>query len=94
MGHSMGGGLALGSGALKPTALALFAPAAGSIPEDLASTPVFLGVGKQEMAMLATSAQRLRPKVTEFREYSPCEHLMIVADGLPDAYRFFEKQGG
>lgn len=94
LGHSMGGGLALGSGALKPTALALFAPAAGTIPDGLATTPIFLAVGKQEMAMLATTAQRLRPKVAEFREYSPCEHLMIVADALPDAYRFFERQGG
>lgn len=94
MGHSMGGGLALGTGSLKPTGLALFAPAAGAVPESLAKTPIFLAVGKQEMSMLLANAGRMREKVTEFKEYAPCEHLMIVADAVPDAYRFLEKLEG
>jgi predicted esterase len=94
MGHSMGGGLALGTGSLKPTGLALFAPAAGAVPESLAKTPIFLAVGKQEMSMLLANAGRMREKVTEFKEYAPCEHLMIVADAVPDAYRFLEKLKG
>lgn len=93
MGHSMGGGLALGTGELKPTAIALFAPAARSIPENLSRTPIFLAVGKQEMMMLRTGALGLAETVKkqgEFKEYDPCEHLMIVAEALPDAYRFFD----
>jgi hypothetical protein len=30
-------------------------------------------------------------KQGEFNEYDPCEHLMIVAEALPDAYRFFDR---
>jgi predicted esterase len=93
MGHSMGGGLALATGALKPNALALFAPAARTIPPDLAETPIFLAVGKQEMMLLRSNASALATVVKrkgEFREYDPCEHLMIVADAVPDAFRFFD----
>lgn len=95
MGHSMGGGLALGTGDLNPTAIALFAPAARSIPENLSQTPIFLAVGKQEMMMLRTGALALAEAVQkqgQFKEYDPCEHLMIVAEALPDAYRFFDLQ--
>lgn len=91
MGHSMGGRLALGTGPLKPNGIALFAPASGSVPENLAGTPIIVAVGKQEMAMLKSTAQGLREKATEFREYDPCEHLMIVADAVPDAYKFFDR---
>lgn len=94
MGHSMGGSLALGTGDLNPTAVVLFAPAARSIPENLSRTPIFLAVGKQEMMMLRTGALALAEAVQkrgEFKEYDPCEHLMIVAEALPDAYRFFDR---
>ena len=99
MGHSMGGGLALSKETLgaKPDALALFAPAtAGSLPTAIGDTPVFLAVGKQEMAMLRTSAARLgiqlekRPK-SIYKQYDRCEHLMIVAEAAADAFRFFDK---
>ncbi|MBX7132758.1 MAG: hypothetical protein K1X67_08795 [Fimbriimonadaceae bacterium] len=96
MGHSMGGGLALGTGALKPSAIAVFAPAATGIPANLAEAPIFLAVGAQEMGMLKTGASRMSEAVKkkgEFREYDPCEHLMIVADAVPDAYRFFDRAG-
>lgn len=95
MGHSMGGGLTLASGPLQPKAIALFAPAARAIPADLAEVPMFLAVGKQEMAMLRTGAQSMSEavkKAGEFREYDPCEHLMIVADALPDAFKFFDSK--
>lgn len=98
MGHSMGGGVALRSGGVspKPTAVALFAPAAVDLPANLTETPIFFAVGDQEMAMLRTSAANLSAKVQSnkrsvSRTYSPCEHLMIVADALPDAYRFFDQ---
>lgn len=96
MGHSMGGGLALGSGALKPAAVAVFAPAASGIPSNLAETPIFLAVGAQEMGMLKNGATKMSEAVKkkgEYREYDPCEHLMIVADAVPDAYRFFDHVG-
>jgi predicted esterase len=99
MGHSMGGGLALSSGTLaaKPDALALFAPASGgSLPAELATTPVFLAVGKQEIMMLRTTATRLGAELSKradcvFKEYDRCEHLMIVADAVTDAFTFFDK---
>lgn len=97
MGHSMGGGLALRSGGLtpKPAAVALFAPAAQSLPAELEGVPIYLAVGKQEIPMLAASAQRLGQALegragSEFESFDPCEHLMIVADALPSAFRFFD----
>lgn len=92
MGHSMGGRLALGTGGLNPSAVALFAPAAGSVPENLSRTPIFVAVGKQEMSMLQSTAAGLKPKAAQFKEYDPCEHLMIVADAVYDAYRFFDER--
>lgn len=98
MGHSMGGGLTLLSGAANPapSAIALFAPAGGRLPDNLAKTPTFLAVGKQEMMMLKTTADRLGDQLkgrsdAEFKVYDPCEHLMIVADALPDAYAFLDR---
>lgn len=92
MGHSMGGRMALGTGSIKPSAIALFAPASGQVPEVLAQTPIFVAVGKQEISMLRTTALSLKPKVAQFNEYDPCEHLMVVADAVEDAYRFFDAQ--
>ena len=98
MGHSMGGGVALGGGtaSAKPDALALFAPASGGvIPATYKETPIFLAVGKQEMPMLRTSASRLGTEIAKrqksvFKEYEQCEHLMIVADASADAFAFFD----
>lgn len=98
MGHSMGGGLAFRSGTVtpKPAALALFAPAAGSAPKSSLELPIFLSVGTEEMGALRGTAQSLAREFAtrsnfEFVEYSPCEHLMIVADSLPRAYKFFDR---
>lgn len=97
MGHSMGGALALlsGAGPRKPDALVLFAPAAGRLPAELDGVPVFLAVGQQEMLMLASTAQTLgrlledRPQ-SQFKRYDPCEHLMIVSEALPDAFAWLD----
>lgn len=99
MGHSMGGGMALSREvlAVPPSAIALFAPAAGgSLPAALGSIPVFLAVGKQEIMMLRGSASRLGAELasrpgSSYREYDRCEHLMIVADAAKDAFRFFDR---
>lgn len=94
MGHSMGGGLVLGaSPKVRPTGYAVFAPAANRLGGVAATLPVFMAMGKQEpMAVMAAGlakANEGRPDFV-FREYDPCEHLMIVADAVSDAYRFFD----
>ncbi len=94
MGHSMGGGLALQAGSINPAAVALFAPAAGALPADLKATPVFLSVGAQEMSLLKRQSDQLSkqlPPKSESKVYPRCEHLMIVAEALPDAFRFFDR---
>jgi hypothetical protein len=94
MGHSMGAGLAVGaSPKVRPTAYAVFAPAAARLGPVASELPVFLAVGKQEA--LATMAATIAKDNSGrsgfvFREYDPCEHLMIVADAVSDAYRFFD----
>lgn len=91
MGHSMGGGVVLGYGG-APTAIAAFAPAARNIRPELASVPIFLAVGKQELGMLRSGAQSLSTaKNVTFREYDPAEHLMIVPEAIDEAYQFFDK---
>lgn len=93
MGHSMGGGLALSTaGSVQPKAVAVFAPAGRNRGPGLESTPLWVGVGKQELMMLAGNARALKEGAQEYREYDPCEHLMIVACGLADAYRFFDSE--
>ncbi|HMS56427.1 MAG TPA: alpha/beta hydrolase [Fimbriimonadaceae bacterium] len=98
MGHSMGGGLAFRAGSVtpKPAGLALFAPAAGSAPKSSLDLPIFLSVGTEEMGALRGTAQSLSREFAdrsnfEYAEFSPCEHLMIVADSLPRAYKFFDR---
>lgn len=96
LGHSMGGGLSLASASLNPKAIALFAPAASQIPPALAETPMFLAVGKNEMTMLTSLADRLKEKFKdkenrESKIYPDCEHLMIVAEAGKDAFKFFDR---
>ncbi|MGE0000553.1 MAG: hypothetical protein AB7F50_07445 [Fimbriimonadaceae bacterium] len=99
MGHSMGGAVALSKETLsaKPDALALFAPASGGrLPAEARDLPVFLAVGKQEMAMLRTTASQLGVEIAarpgnSYIEYDRCEHLMIVAEAMAEAFAFFDK---
>lgn len=98
MGHSMGGGLALQTGSLnpKPTAIAALAPAANQIPSSLDGVPVYVAVGAQEIGMLQNMVNRIeqqmkdRPK-SKVDRFDPCEHLMIVAEAAPAAFRFFDE---
>lgn len=98
MGHSMGGGLALQSGSVdpKPSAVVLFAPAGRQVPESLKDVTMYLAVGKQEIMMLGASAQEIRKSRESapgfrFNLVDPCEHLMIVAEALPDAYKWLDE---
>jgi pimeloyl-ACP methyl ester carboxylesterase len=95
MGHSMGGGIAANSAGFSPTAVALFAPATAQLSTAMLKTPIFLGVGEQEIAMLASGSRRIGEQLganpnSVFKTFPNCEHLMIVADALPEAYKFFE----
>jgi predicted esterase len=98
MGHSMGGALALQSGSVtpKPNAVVLFAPAGRQVPESLKEVPMYLAVGRQEIMMLGASAQEIRKSREaapnfRFNLVDPCEHLMIVAEALPDAYKWLDE---
>jgi predicted esterase len=98
LGHSMGGATALQSGSVspKPAALGLFAPAGAAVPENLREVPIYVAVGKQEIPMLRANVERLgeqlgQGSVNQIETFDPCEHLMIVADAVPSAYRFFDR---
>jgi pimeloyl-ACP methyl ester carboxylesterase len=98
VGHSMGGGIALGTHTLepKPAALGLFAPAAANVPGPFRETPIFLAVGAQEIPMLKDNAMRLADRVSDdsvVKIYPDCEHLMIVADAARDCFQFFDGLG-
>lgn len=99
IGHSMGGGVILQSGSFvpKPSGIALFAPAATSIPQNLADVPIWLSVGKQDFlasGVRAIAQAQSGRKAFEFQELDPCEHMMVVADSILSAYRFFETTSG
>jgi len=93
IGHSMGAGISLQYKGPKPTGLALFAPAARDIAGELDGLPVYMATGKQDA--FSPSSKSLSEKLAKGRRfeskvYDPCEHLMVVAEGVPDAYRFFD----
>ncbi|HZH98344.1 MAG TPA: hypothetical protein VEX38_05185, partial [Fimbriimonadaceae bacterium] len=98
IGHSSGGGAALGSYETKPapTAFGLFAPALATVPQSVFQAPIYLSIGKQDTGRLYGSASSIgremgnRPTF-RYQEFDPCEHLMLVAESIPGAYAFFEK---
>jgi predicted esterase len=99
MGHSSGGGFALNAGNIKPkpSAIAVFAPASRSLPASIEGIPVFASIGKQDLlfANMKPLGQVLSSrKDSEYEELEPCEHLMIVADSIQAAYRFFDAHAG
>ncbi len=96
MGHSMGGGIAIQTDPDLVKAIALFGPAGNTIPEEMLRKPIFLGYGEKEMSILMSGIGRMSEQLKgsashEVRAYPRCEHLMIVADALPDAFEFFER---
>lgn len=98
IGHSMGGGLALQTGGLqpKPSAVAVLAPAANQIPSDLDGVPVYAAVGAQEIGMIQNMSARIEAQLrgrpgSKSERFDPCEHLMIVAEATPAAFRFFDE---
>jgi hypothetical protein len=57
---------------------------------------MYLAVGRQEIMMLGASAQEIRKSREaapnfRFNLVDPCEHLMIVAEALPDAYKWLDE---
>ncbi len=95
IGHSMGGGVVLGGRyRVEPTAIAAFAPATNRIADSLFNVPIWVLYGKSDPLAMAGAALRKAMEgrgEMEFREQDPGEHLMVAADGLPDAYRFFDR---
>lgn len=100
IGHSMGGMNVLRYCA-KPAeslaAVALFAPAANSMPATLEKIPTYVAVGKQEMMMLSGGIQKIQVQgknwpLFQFEEVDPAEHLMIVAEKAKAAFQFFDRQ--
>jgi len=94
LGHSMGGAMALRT-STPPLGSVLFAPAASSIPEPLRGVPTLLSVGTSEVPFLVKSANQCREQLT-----SPlsrlvikphCDHLMVVAEVLPEAFAFLDQ---
>jgi hypothetical protein len=100
IGHSMGGMNTLrycATAEEKPVAVALFAPAANSMPTLLENIPTYVAVGKQEMMILSGGVQKIQiqgknwPKF-QFEEADPAEHLMIVAEKAKAAFQFIDRQ--
>ncbi|MCU0315088.1 MAG: alpha/beta fold hydrolase [Fimbriimonadaceae bacterium] len=95
IGHSMGGGVVsnlMRPGGLSARGAALFAPATQALGND--TTPVFLAVGKNEIPGLLSTSRRISAGLNSqslFREYENTEHLMVVAEALPDAFKFFDE---
>lgn len=99
MGHSSGGGFALNAGNItpKPSAIAVFAPPSRPLPASIEGIPVFASVGKQDLlfANMKPLGQVLSArKNSEYEELDSCEHLMVVAESIQAAYRFFDAHAG
>lgn len=100
MGHSMGGMNLLRycqTAESAPAAVALFAPAANSMPSSLEKVPTYVAVGKQEMTMLSNGIKNIQVQgknwpLFQFEEADPAEHLMIVAEKAKSAFQFFDRQ--
>lgn len=95
IGHSSGAGQILGGQMkTKPSGVALLAPGAGKIGNELSGVPFFVGVGKSDAVAPAVEAfVRANGSRSdfEFQEPDPCDHLMVVADLMPEVFRFFDR---
>jgi len=81
----------------RPSAIAVFAPGAETVPANLAEIPIFIAAGKQDPTLPISkgiAGQLAGRRDCEFLELDPCEHLMVVADGVPAAFRFFDARAG
>ncbi|MDW8166891.1 MAG: alpha/beta fold hydrolase [Acidobacteriota bacterium] len=102
IGHSMGGFQTFAAALQRPTAfagIAVYAAGSNASLTPLRDKPMFLAVGAQESAFLRATVQntrealqRLDPCCFQYKEYAPCEHLMIVREALPDSFAFLERQ--
>jgi hypothetical protein len=97
IGHSTGAATVLSSFeglSPRPTALALFSPASNGATISYPSLPIFWAVGKQDalLSMRMTHPQTNGRRDSVLQEFDGCEHLMTVADGSADAFKFFDSQ--
>ena len=96
VGHSLGAVTALAMGQKQPDRVAAIAAISGGSFGDLQplrSTPVFVAAGTQDFGKpgSASVAKRLEElgATVQFRLYE-CEHLLVVADSLPDIFQWFD----
>lgn len=98
VGHSMGAAAILGGKyPAVPTAIAALAPATASVAENLALVPLFVAIGTGDLLRGASTGLGSAGQNREnflFEELDPCEHLMVVPEGLPAAFRFFDRFAG
>lgn len=98
IGHSNGANVVLNEKlSTAPTAVALLAPGKATPSETIQSAPTFLAVGKQDTQTASATASNLAKLYEgradfEFKQYDPCEHLMIGAEAIKDAYKFFDQR--
>ncbi len=98
IGRSLGAARIIAATSAEPTRYRAIAPLsgggaiAGGI--DLAGLPAFVAAGKEDFGLgmsmgLRSILEQANAAVT-YKEYSPCEHMMLVPDSLPDVFRFFD----
>ncbi len=99
IGHSLGAMRITAAVVREPSRFRAIAPLSGGgvVPPgtDLAGLPCYLAFGDRDfgkgMSMsLATMLRRAGARITE-RTFAPSEHLLMVADSLPEVFGFFDE---
>ena len=99
IGHSLGAVRIVRATGAEPTRFRAIAPLSGggAVPGDvdLAGLPAFLAAGDQDfgrgMTMSLESTLRQAGATVTSKIYAPSEHMLMVADSLPDVFRFFDE---
>jgi predicted peptidase len=100
VGHSLGAAAGLNAVSSAPTKYRAFASlGSGQGAKDastLAQLPIFVGIGESDFGRrgaesLHASLVAAGSTKATLTIYPKCEHLMVVADALPDVFRFFDE---
>ncbi len=98
IGHSLGGMRIARATMLEPKRYCAIAPLSGGYtiePEvDLANLPAFVAAGSEDfglgMAMSMKSSLEAAGASVTYRVYQPSEHLLMVADAMPEVFKLFD----
>ena len=98
IGHSLGAVRIVKATAAEPKRYRAIAPLSGGgvVPSgtDLDGLPAFLAAGDQDfgrgMTMSLEPALKRAGAAVTSKLYQPSEHMLMVADSLPDVFRFFD----